>query len=100
MADEARKSPRIDLKNYGAEIEIQDAKVEAKILNISEGGAQILLPQGTDSATGDQVTVTFGKGIPDIKGQVRRSGNSPDNPSQDVVGVQFASAFDPALLQA
>ena len=98
MADDGRKSPRFDLKGYGVEIEIQGARVKAKILDISEGGAQINLPQGTNSAVNDQITVAFGKGIPDMKGQVRRSGNSPD--SQPVIGVQFEAAFDPALLQA
>ncbi len=100
MADEGRKNPRFELKGYGVGIEIQGASVQAKIQDISEGGAQILLPQGTNSAVNDQIKVAFGKGIPDIKGQVRRSGNSPANPDQPVIGVQFAVAFDPALLQS
>ena len=43
MADEGRKNPRFELKDYGVEIEIQGARVQAKIQDISEGGAQILL---------------------------------------------------------
>ena len=77
MADEGRNNPRFELKDYGVEIEIQGARVQAKILDISEGGAQIILPQGTNADVNDQITVAFGKGIPDIKGQVRRVGNSP-----------------------
>ncbi len=100
LADEGRKNPRFELKDYGVEIEIQGTSVQAKIQDISEGGAQNLLPQGTISAVNDQITVAFGKGIPDIKGQVRRSGSSPANPEQPVIGVQFEAAFDPALLQS
>lgn len=100
MAEDGRKNPRIELKDYSVEVGIQGATVQAKILDISEGGAQIILPQGTNSAVSDQITVAFGKGISDIKGKVRRSADSPANPGQPVIGVQFDAAFDPALLQS
>jgi hypothetical protein len=100
LAEEGRKNSRFELNDYGAEIAIQGARVQARILDISVGGAQILLLQGTNPAVNDQITVAFGKGIPDINGQVRRSGNSPANPDQPVIGVEFEAAFDPALLQS
>ena len=100
MAEEGRKNPRIALNDFVVDIEIQGARVQAIILDISEGGGQILLPQGTGSAENDQVTVAFGNSIPDMKGLVRRSGNSPANPNQIAIGVQFEAAFDLALLKS
>ena len=100
MADEGRKNPRVELNDFVVEIEIQGARVQAIILDISEGGAQILLPQGTTSTEKDEITVEFGNGIPNIKGQVRRSGSSSANPGQVVVGLQFKGAFDLALLKS
>ena len=100
MPDESRKHPRIEIKEFNVQVEIQGANVQARILDISEGGAQILLPKGATSAVDDQITVAFGTGIPDMQGQVRRSGTSPANPVQQVIGVQFKAAFNPALLKS
>ena len=100
MADDGRKNPRLEVKDYGVEIEIQGAKVQAKIMDISEGGAQILLPKGTNAAVNDQIKIAYGKGIPDTTGKVRRCEDSPEKPGQPVLGVQFDAAFDPALLKS
>ena len=100
MADEGRKNPRVELNDFVVDIEIQSARVQAIILDISEGGAQFLLPQGTKSAENDHIKIAFGNGIPDMKGQVRRSRTSPANPNQIAIGVQFEAVFDLALLKS
>ena len=100
MANDGRMNPRVGLNDFVVDIEIQGARVQAIILDVSEGGAQILLPKGTKSAVTDQIKVVFGNGIPDKKGQVRRSENSPANPNQVVIGVQFETAFNLALLKS
>jgi len=98
LADDGRKHPRQELNDFIVKIEIQGANVEAVILDISKGGAQILLPLGTKSTGNDRITVTFGNGIPDMAGQVRRSMDSPANPRQIAIGVQFETEFDLGVL--
>ena len=98
MAAEGRKNPRVEFNDLIVGIEIHGAKVQAIILDISAGGAQILLPKGTNSAESDPITVAIGEGFPEMKGQVRRSGDSPANPGQLAIGVQFEGVFDLSLL--
>lgn len=98
MADDRRKHPRKELYDFVVKVEIQGARVQAVILDISEGGAQILLPRGTKSVENDRIAVEFGNGISDITGIVRRSGDSPANPNQIAIGVQFEKAFDLGVL--
>jgi hypothetical protein len=86
-----RKDSRWPVEEIFTEIQLNDATVPVRILDLSEGGLRLALPKGQKFRQDDEVTISLGKVFSRIKGRVRWADPTGATPDEIVMGIQFGN---------